>query len=101
MTMTNQPPATARPAAPVLDQTPGHGLLGTVTPNSRTHWTLLIAGLVGSVVFNLVYLVDGLLRAGYDSIRYPMSALSLGPGGWVQVANFVGFGILGCATAFA
>ena len=90
------PAATGRPG-PQADG----GLLGRVSPNSRTHWTLLLIGLVGSVVFNAIVLIDGLLRPGYDWLRQPMSALSLGPGGWVQVANFIGFGILGCVAAFA
>jgi Protein of unknown function (DUF998) len=81
----------------------GHrdGLLGVVVPNSRAHWSLLIAGLGGAVAFNAVYLIDGALRHGYDSFSQPVSALSLGPGGAVQVVNFIAFGILGCVTAFA
>lgn len=42
----------------------GGGLLGIVTPNSRTHWTLLILSLAGSVVFNAVVFIDGALRPG-------------------------------------
>jgi Protein of unknown function (DUF998) len=91
------PAADGRPGRPQA----GGGLLGRVGPNSRTHWTLLLIGLVGSVAFNAIVLIDGLLRPGYDWLRQPMSALSLGPGGWVQVANFIGFGILGCVAAFA
>jgi hypothetical protein len=78
-----------------------HAPLGWVTPNSRLHWSLLALGVVGSVVFNLTYLIDGWLRPGYDWIRQPMSALSLGPGGAVQVINFVTFGAIGVVTAFA
>jgi hypothetical protein len=77
------------------------GPLGWVTPNSRLHWSLLALGVAGSVLFNLTYLVDGWLRSGYDWIRQPMSALSLGPGGGVQEANFLIFGAIGVVTAFA
>jgi hypothetical protein len=91
------PAASGRPGRPQA----GGGLLGRVRPNSRTHWTLLLIGLVGSVAFNATILIDGFLRPGYDWLRQPLSALALGPGGWVQVANFIGFGILGCVTAFA
>lgn len=77
------------------------GILGRVRPNSRAHWTLLAVGVAGSALFNAVYVVDGLLRPGYASLRYPMSALSLGPAGWVQVANFIVFGVVGCASASA
>jgi Protein of unknown function (DUF998) len=77
------------------------GLLGVVVPNSGMHWSLLIAGTAGAVAFNATYLIDGALRHGYDSLSQPVSALSLGPGGAVQVINFIAFGILGCLTAFA
>jgi hypothetical protein len=72
-----------------------------VTPNSRTHWVLLVIGVVTSLAFNLTYLVDGWIRPGYDWIAQPMSALSLGPGGAVQVMNFLVFGMAGVVTAFA
>jgi hypothetical protein len=65
------------------------------------HWGLLVLGIAGSVLFNLTYLIDGWLRPGYDGLRQPMSALSLGPGGIVQVINFVAFGAIGVVTAFA
>ncbi len=80
---------------------PRTGLLGWVRPNSRTHWTLLVLGLAGSVLFNLTYVLDGLVRPGYDGLKYPMSSLSLGPGGWVQVTNFIAYGLLGCVVAAA
>ncbi len=40
-------------------------------------------------------------RPGYDWLSQPVSALSLGPGGTVQVVNFIAFGTLGCITALA
>jgi hypothetical protein len=57
--------------------------------------------MVISVAFNATYVIDGLARSGYDSVLQPISALSLGPGGWVQSANFIVFGLVGCAAAFA
>lgn len=71
-----------------------------VAPNARTHRLLLGAGLAGSVLFTATFAIDGALRRGYGSLRQPMSALSLGPGGWVQVANFIVFGVLTCASAW-
>ncbi len=71
----------------------------SVVPNSTTHRLLLAAGLLGSVLFNLTFLLDGALRPGYDSLRQPISALSLGPGGWVQIVNFIVFGALSCCSA--
>jgi hypothetical protein len=49
----------------------------------------LILGLTASRIFNATYLIDALLRPDYNSVRFPMSALSLGSGGWVQMTNFV------------
>ena len=77
------------------------GLLGRVVPNSRSHWALLILVLAGGIAFNLTWFIDGLLRPGYDPLVQPMSALSLGSGGWVQITNFVVFGAIGCLSAFA
>lgn len=55
---------------------------------------LLICGIVGSVLFHATYLIAGAIRPGYDPWKQPMSVLSLGDGGWVQIANFIVFGIL-------
>jgi len=52
-------------------------------------------------MFTATYLIAGALRPGYDWLRQPISALSLGPGGGVQITDFVVFGVLGCLTAFA
>jgi hypothetical protein len=50
-------------------------------------------------VFTGVYLAEGATRAGYRALAQPISALSLGPGGWVQQLNFIGFGVLVCLSA--
>jgi len=55
---------------------------------------LLLCGGVGSLLFTATYLIAGATRPGYDAGRQPISALSLGPGGWVQAANFIVFGVL-------
>ncbi len=65
-----------------------------ITPSSTLHRLLLACGILGGVLFNTVYLVAGALRPGYDPWRQPMSVLSLGDGGWVQVVNFIVFGLL-------
>jgi hypothetical protein len=49
---------------------------------------LLTAGLAAGPVLGLTWLVQGLVRDGYDFTRHPMSLLALGEGGWVQIANF-------------
>lgn len=63
-------------------------------PGSRLHRLLLACGVLGSLLFPATFLIAGAIRAGYDPLRQPISALSLGPGGWVQSANFIAFGLL-------
>ncbi len=50
-------------------------------------------------MFVTVFLVEGARRADYRPLRHPVSALSLGPHGWVQVANFSAAGTLYIAGA--
>lgn len=54
----------------------------------------LAAGVVAPAVFVLTFAVDGWLRADYDPASMFVSELSIGPGGWVQEANFVLTGLL-------
>ena len=54
-------------------------------------------GAIGAVVFIVVFLADGWTRPGYSSTRQPVSALVLGPRGWVQTGNFV---VCGAAITF-
>jgi hypothetical protein len=62
-------------------------------------WLLLAAGTAGGLVFTGVYLAEGATRAGYAALAQPISALGLGPGGWVQQLNFIVFGVLVCGSA--
>jgi hypothetical membrane protein len=55
---------------------------------------LLAAGVVGHVLFVLVFLVDGVTRPGYRPTYHAVSALDRGRRGWVQAANFVVCGLL-------
>jgi hypothetical protein len=55
---------------------------------------LLLCGGVGAVLFTAIYLLEGISLPGYDAWQQPTSALSLGPGGWMQQANFIVFGVL-------
>ncbi|MQA91038.1 MAG: DUF998 domain-containing protein [Gemmatimonas sp.] len=61
--------------------------------------SLLAAGAVGGFGFIIVWLVAGAIRPQYDPLYQPVSALSLGPGGWVQITNFIVTGILMVAFA--
>jgi len=55
---------------------------------------LLVGGLVGTVAFAVLFTILGAVRAQYDPVRHFISILSLGDGGWLQIANFVVCGAL-------
>ncbi len=55
---------------------------------------LLCCGAAAGPVFVTVFLVEGARRADYHYARHPVSALALGPGGWVQASNFAVAGTL-------
>src|SRR5215469_10565269 len=90
-------PAPAREPRAVTPRLPRTGLDGR--PPSVRAWLLLAAGTVGGLVFTGAYLAEGATRAGYQTLAQPISALSLGPGGWVQQLNFIIFGVLVCLSA--
>ena len=50
-------------------------------------------------VFITTFLTTGAARADYEPMRHPVSSLALGPGGWVQQANFCLNGMLYLAFA--
>jgi hypothetical protein len=54
---------------------------------------------VATVLFMVVATIQGSVRDGYDSWHQAISALSLGPGGWIQAINFVVFGAAVANTA--
>lgn len=58
-------------------------------------------GAAGSWLFVVVFLLDGLTRPGYHPARHPVSALALGPRGWIQTTNFILCGLLITAGAAA
>ena len=93
--MTAPAPATARRAA--TRRTARAGLDGRNL--SVRAWLLLAGGTAGGLAFTGVYLAEGATRAGYRALAQPISALSLGPGGWVQQLNFIVFGVLVCLSA--
>ena len=55
-------------------------------------------GLGGAALFTAVATLQGAVRVGYDARQQAVSALSLGPQGWVQQLNFVVFGALLIST---
>jgi hypothetical membrane protein len=60
---------------------------------------MLACGAVGATLFVVVFLVDGVVHTGYDPARRTVSELAIGPGGWVQIANFIVTGALMLAFA--
>jgi hypothetical membrane protein len=66
-----------------------------MTERSTARW-LLTGGVIGPVLFVVVFLVEGAIRAdaGYDPMRMFISLLSLSDQGWQQIANFVVSGTL-------
>jgi len=54
----------------------------------------LMAGMIGVLLFVATFTLEGWLRPGYKPLAMYVSALSLGPRGWIQVANFIIFGVL-------
>jgi hypothetical membrane protein len=57
------------------------------------------AGILGPLSFIAVFTIEGWLRPGYDASSMFISALSLGPRGWIQETNFIVVGV--CLLLFA
>jgi hypothetical protein len=60
---------------------------------------LLGCGIVAGPLFVVASLAQAFTRTGFDLGRHPISLLSLGSLGWVQIANFVASGVLYLAGA--
>jgi hypothetical protein len=60
---------------------------------------LLAAGIAAGPVFIGVSLAHAFTRDGFDLRRHPLSLLSLGSAGWLQIATFVVAGLLVLAGA--
>ena len=52
------------------------------------------AGMIGPALFVTTFTLEGWMRPGYDARAMFVSALALGPRGWIQCVNFVVFGAL-------
>lgn len=60
---------------------------------------LLTCGVIGALLFVVTFTIDGATRPGYRWSYHPVSALALGPRGWLQTSNFVITGALMTAAA--
>jgi Protein of unknown function (DUF998) len=67
--------------------------------NRQKNRALLACAAAAGPVFLTAATVEGANRPGYDPLRHPISSLSLGPGGWQQMANFGVTGALYVAGA--
>jgi Protein of unknown function (DUF998) len=74
----NQPSPSVETKADPLSATP--------VPQTLLWWLTL--GFAGTVLFPIIYTIEGVARPGYDPLRQTISTLSLGPGGWIQQLNF-------------
>lgn len=71
----------------------------TPAQRSAVVTALLACGIVAPLLNGLVILVLGAIRPGYDAWTAPDSNLELGPGGWMQVTNYIVTGALLLAFA--
>jgi hypothetical membrane protein len=65
----------------------------------RTTKILLGCGVVGPLLFIVVFLIEGATRAGYRPWHHFVSQLSLSDQGWMQIVNFIVCGVLVLAYA--
>ena len=75
---------------------PSSGSPAAMTRGTRA---LLACGVVAGPLFIAVVLLQALTRQGFDLRRHPLSLLSLGELGWIQITNFVVAGLLSVAFA--
>ncbi|TMD04315.1 MAG: DUF998 domain-containing protein [Chloroflexi bacterium] len=70
-------------------------------PSLSQQQLLVACGFAAPIVFVGTFLIEGATRPGYDAWAEFVSLLSLGSGGWLQVANFLASGwlLLGFSVA--
>lgn len=60
---------------------------------------LIACGVIGPLLFILVFLIEGATRPGYSAWHNYVSSLSLSDQGWMQIANFLVCGLLSLCFA--
>ncbi|ARQ71144.1 hypothetical protein CAG99_22050 [Streptomyces marincola] len=75
----------------------------TASRTARAVTAVLWLGAAGAWLFVVTFLVDGVTRPGYRPVRHAVSALALGPRGWLQTTNFIlcGAAVTAGAVGFA
>ncbi|GAA3407305.1 DUF998 domain-containing protein [Streptosporangium vulgare] len=71
----------------------------STTREQRLTRALLTCGAVAGPLFVLVVVIQDYTRMDFDPRRQPLSMLSLGDLGWIQITNFVVTGLLNIAFA--
>ncbi|MFF4774070.1 DUF998 domain-containing protein [Microtetraspora fusca] len=71
----------------------------TPATNPATSRALLTCAAVAAPLWSIVSLSQAATREGFDLTRHPLSALSNGSLGWLQIANFLVAGLLTVAGA--
>ena len=69
-----------------------------ISPSSGIRPLLACGVLIAPLFFTTVF-VQAFTREGFDIRRAPLSLLSLGELGWIQIADFIGCGVLALACA--
>lgn len=54
----------------------------------------VFAGVIAPLLFVIIFMLEPFLHPGYNSLSMFVSELSLGSYGWIQILNFIIFGIL-------
>lgn len=76
------------------------GAHGAASPHATTMPQVLLAcGVVAGPLFVVVAVLQMATRDGFDPNRHPISLLSTGDLGWIQITNFVVAGLLFLAGA--
>lgn len=65
-----------------------------VTHRNKVDRLLLAGGMIGPILFSIVFIIEGATRPGYDAWLQAVSSLSLSDQGWEQIANFLVCGLL-------
>jgi hypothetical protein len=65
--------------------------LAIPVPRNLLVW--LTIGVAGTVLFLIIYLIEGATRPGYNAWAQTISSLSFGPDGWIQRADFILCGV--------
>jgi hypothetical membrane protein len=66
----------------------------TMTQQDSKTKALLSCGAIACPLFVLVFMLEGATRANYNPLKHPISSLSIGELGWMQMSNFIITGML-------